>query len=303
MIGEVTTSIYRSNVYWFEGCSVENIDVAGTNQCSGGLIGYFYSNDGITCNNIAIEGATIKGSWSGGLLGAIHNGSDVINVTNTRVSNTTFSGTFNGGIAGDGRGQFHLVNVLMDGNTYKKDAKQGVLLGKVDTGTNKYSLSAAGVEVKPGSDKTTSDLPPMVYTTNTAAVNEKTYIAFGDYNGTAAAPSENKTLYGAGDTATTATSPYVTTSPVSTLAVRTSDADTTDRYLFGDGAAIATAATIQSQAGAAFPAATPTPTSAASMTMAPIKIRRAITPNPWRACSMRITMQATARLQRIFPFW
>lgn len=253
LIGEVTTSIYRSNVYWFEGCSVENIDVAGTDQCSGGLIGYFFSNDGITCNNIAIEGATIKGSWSGGLLGAIHNGSDVINVTNTRVSNTTFSGTFNGGIAGDGRGQFHLVNVLMDGNTYKKDAKQGVLLGKVGTGTNKYSLSAAGVEVKPGSDKTTSDLPPMVYTTNTAAVNEKTYIAFGDYNGTAAAPSENKTLYGAGDTATTATSPYVTTSPVSTLAVRTSDADTTDRYLFGDGAAIATAATIQSQAGARVP--------------------------------------------------
>lgn len=253
LIGEVTTSIYRSNVYWFEGCSVWNIDVAGTDQCSGGLIGYFFSNDGITCNNIAIEGATIKGSWSGGLLGAIHNGSDVINVTNTRVSNTTFSGTFNGGIAGDGRGQFHLVNVLMDGNTYKKDAKQGVLLGKVDTGTNKYSLSAAGVEVKPGSDKTTSDLPPMVYTTNTAAVNEKTYIAFGDYNGTAAAPSENKTLYGAGDTATTATSPYVTTSPVSTLAVRTSDADTTDRYLFGDGAAIATAATIQSQAGARVP--------------------------------------------------
>ena len=253
LIGEVTTSIYRSNVYWFEGCSVENIDVAGTDQCSGGLIGYFFSNDGITCNNIAIEGATIKGSWSGGLLGAIHNGSDVINVTNTRVSNTTFSGTFNGGIAGDGRGQFHLVNVLMDGNTYKKDAKQGVLLGKVDTGTNKYSLSAAGVDVKPGKGKTTSDLPPMVYTTNTAAVNKKTYIAFGDYNDRLDVPGKDTTLYGADDTATTAASPYVTTSPVSTLAVRASDGDTTDRYLFGDGAAINTAATIQSQAGARVP--------------------------------------------------
>lgn len=253
LIGEVTTSIYRSNVYWFEGCSVENIDVAGTNQCSGGLIGYFYSNDGITCNNIAIEGATIKGSWSGGLLGAIHNGSDVINVTNTRVSNTTFSGRSNGGIAGDGRGQFHLVNVLMDSNSYNAGKTQGVLLGEVDTGDGKYSLSAAGVEVKPGSGKTTSDLPPMVYTTNTVAVNRKTYIAFGDYNGTAAAPNENKTLYGAGDTATTATSPYVTTRPVSTLAVRASNGDTTDRYLFGDGAAIDTAVTIQSQAGTSFP--------------------------------------------------
>ncbi len=249
LIGEVTTSIYRSNVYWFEGCSVENIDVAGTDQCSGGLIGYFFSNDGITCNNIAIEGATIKGSWSGGLLGAIHNGSDVINVTNTRVSNTTFSGTFNGGIAGDGRGQFHLVNVLMDGNTYKKDAKQGVLLGKVDTGTNKYSLSAAGVNVKPGDGKTTSDLPPMVYTTNTADVNKKTYIAFGDYNDRLDVPGKDTTLYGADDTATTAASPYVTTSPVSTLAVRASNDDTTDRYLFGDGVAIDTATTIQSEAG------------------------------------------------------
>lgn len=254
LIGEVTSS-GSPNTYWFEDCNVKNVNIAGTDQCSGGLIGYYFSNVNITCNNIAIENAAINGSWSGGLLGAINSGSDVINVTNTKVSNTTFGGTSNGGIAGDGRGQFHLVNVLMDSNIYKSDAKQGVLLGEVDTGDGKYSLSAAGVEVKPGSGKTTSDLPPMVYTTNTntAAVNEKTYIAFGDYNGTAAAPNENKTLYGAGDTATTATSPYVTTRPVSTLAVRASDGDTTDRYLFGDGAAIDTATTIQSQAGARVP--------------------------------------------------
>ena len=263
LIGKVTSGGSGSNKYWFEGCSVKNVNVSGTNQCSGGLIGYFFSNVNIACNNIAIENATIKGSWSGGLLGAnnaSNSGSVVIDVTNTKVSNTTFSGASNGGIMGDGRGQFHLVNVLMDSNSYNAGKTQGVLLGEVDTGDGKYSLSAAGVEVKPGSGKTTSDLPPMVYTTNTntAAVNEKTYIAFGDYNGTAAAPNENKTLYGAGDTATTATSPYVTTRPVSTLAVRASDGDTTDRYLFGDGAAIATAAAIQSEviqskAGTSFP--------------------------------------------------
>lgn len=246
LIGEVTSS-GRPNTYWFEGCGVKNIDVAGTNQCSGGLIGYYFSNVGIACNNIAIEGATIKGSWSGGLLGAINSGSDVINVTNTKVSNTTFGGTSNGGIAGDGRGQFHLVNVLMDSNIYKSDAKQGVLLGEVDTGG--YSLSAAGVDVKPGKGKTTRDLPSMVYTVNTAAVNKKTYIAFGDYNDTLAVPGRDTTLYGADDTATMAASPYVITSPVSKLAVRASDNDTTDRYLFGDGAAIVTAATIQSEAG------------------------------------------------------
>ena len=251
LIGEVTSS-GSPNKYWFEDCNVKNVSIAGTGKCSGGLIGFFYSNVNIACNNIAIENATIKGSWSGGLLGAnnaSNSGSVIINVTNTKVSNTTFSEKSNGGIMGDGRGQFHLVNVLMDSNSYNAGKTQGVLLGEVDTGDGKYSLSAAGVEVKPGSGKTTSDLPPMVYTTNTAAVNNKTYIAFGDYNGTAPASNENKTLYGADKTATTATKPYVTTSPVSKLAVRASDNDTTDRYLFGDGVAIDTAATIQSEAG------------------------------------------------------
>lgn len=246
LIGEVTSS-GSPNTYWFEDCSVENINIAGTDQCSGGLIGYYFSNVNIACNNIAIESATIKGRWSGGLLGAINSGADVINVTNTKVSNTTFGGTSNGGIAGDGRGQFHLVNVLMDSNTYKLGSKQGVLLGEIDT--NGYSLSAAGVNVKLGNGKTTRDLPPMVYTTNAAAVNMKSYIAFGDYNDTLEAPDKGITLYGADNTATTAASPYVTTSPVSTLAARASDNDTTDRYLFGDGATIDTAATVQSEAG------------------------------------------------------
>ena len=249
LIGKVTSGGSGSNAYWFKDCGVKNINIAGTYQCSGGLIGYYFSNLGIACNNVAIENAAINGSWSGGLLGAINSGSDVIDVTSTKVSNTTFSGISNGGIAGDGRGQFHLVNVLMDGNTYKSGVKQGVLLGEVDTRDNQYGLFAAGVDVKPGNSKTTSDLPPMVYTTNTAAVNKKTYIAFGDYNDRLDVPGKDTTLYGADDTATTAASPYVTTSPVSTLAVRVSNDDTTDRYLFGDGVAIDTATTIQSEAG------------------------------------------------------
>lgn len=253
LFGRVTSSPYASNKYWFEDCSVKNVNFADINQRSGGLIGYYHSDLSMACNNITIEGATIGGDRSGGLLGMIHNGADVIDITNTKVSNTTFSGTSNGGIAGNGRGQFHLVNVLMDSNTYKSGVKQGALLGEVDTRDNWYSLSAAGVDVKPGDGKTTSDLPPMVYTTNTAAVNKKTYIAFGDYNDKLAVPGKDITLYGADDTATTAASPYVTTSPVSTLAVRASGGDTTDRHLFGDGAAIDTATTIQSQAGESVP--------------------------------------------------
>ena len=250
LIGEVTSS-GSPNSYWFEDCNVKNVSVAGTDQCSGGLIGYYYSNVNITCNNIAIESASIKGSWSGGLLGAINSGFDVINVTNTKVSNTTFSGTSNGGIAGDGRGQFHLVNVLMDSNTYRAGAKQGVLLGEVDTGDGNYSLSAAGVDVKPGNGKTTSNLPSMVYTTDTATVNKKTYIAFGNYEDKFS-DAKGVTLYGndaATGNVTTAVSPRVTTSPMSGLSVRTSDDDTTDRYLFGDGMNVSGASTIKDEAG------------------------------------------------------
>lgn len=250
LIGEVTSS-GSPNKYWFEDCNVKNVSIAGTGKCSGGLIGFFYSNVNIACNNIAIENATIKGGWSGGLLGAnnaSNSGSVIINVTNTKVSNTTFSEKSNGGIMGDGRGQFHLVNVLMDSNSYNAGKTQGVLLGEVDTRDGWYSLSAAGVDVKPGKGKTTRDLPPMVYTTNTAAVNKKTYIAFGDYNDTLSAPGEGTTLYGAGGTATAAASPYVTTSPVSTLAVRASNGDTTDRYLFGDGVNVSGAKAIKEDA-------------------------------------------------------
>ena len=269
LIGEVTSS-GSPNKYWFDDCSVKNVSIAGTGKCSGGLIGYFFSNVNIACNNIAIENATIKGNWSGGLLGAnnaSNSGSVVIDVTNTKVSNTTFSERSNGGIMGDGRGQFHLLNVLMDSNSYNAGKTQGVLLGEVDTGDGKYSLSAAGVEVKPGSGKTTSDLPPMVYTTNTntAAVNEKTYIAFGDYNGTAAAPNENKTLYGAGDTATTATSPYVTTRPVSTLACVPPTATPPTATCLATAPPLTPRRPSKAKRVPAFPAATPTPTSPASM--------------------------------------
>ena len=255
LIGEVTSS-GSLNKYWFDDCNVKNVSIAGTGKCSGGLIGFFYSNVNIDCNNIEIEGAAIKGSWSGGLLGANNaknSGSVVIDVTNTKVSNTTFSERSNGGIMGDGRGQFHLVNVLMDSNSYNAGKTQGVLLGEVDTGDGKYSLSAAGVEVKPGSGKTTSDLPPMVYTTNTntAVVNRKTYIAFGDYEDKLS-DAKGVTLYGndaATGNVTTAVSPYVTTSPTSGLAVRTSASDATDRYLFGDGMSVSLAETSKGQAG------------------------------------------------------
>lgn len=44
LIGKVTSGGSGSNAYWFKDCGVKNINIAGTYQCSGGLIGYYFSN-------------------------------------------------------------------------------------------------------------------------------------------------------------------------------------------------------------------------------------------------------------------
>ena len=84
-------------------------------------------------------------------------------------------------------------------------------------------------------------------------MNTVSYVAFGDYEDKLAAPDPDnpKTLYSDEVSGVTeAVSPYVTTSPVSDkIAVRVSDTDSTDRYLFGDGANVDLASTIQDQAG------------------------------------------------------
>ena len=69
-------------------------------------------------------------------------------------------------------------------------------------------------------------------------VNKKSYVAFGDYRDTPAPPTVGVSLYNAdaADSTTAAVAPCVTTSPVSSLSVKTASDNTGQtRYLFGDG--------------------------------------------------------------------
>lgn len=253
-VGGLVGRITGGDSYEFDNCVVQNVDLKAKN-CAGGVAGsLFISSKQLACNQVEVCGVKFGGDYSGGIFGnldvRVSKPSNIV-VTNSVIASNTFAKPHSAGISGDGKGIFRLANVLIDGNNFNA-SKQGVLFG--DTATNAmYELYAAGLDVKPADGKTNKDLPVLMnvdWGNKVENVNKKSYIAFGDYNDTHS-ESDGKTLYSDdANGATEAVSPYVTTSPVSDkIAVRVSDADTADRYLFGDGANVDLASTIQDQAG------------------------------------------------------
>lgn len=254
-------------------CTVEWIRM-GVTEHAGGLVGATSNGNTLSVNNITVDGVQFDGARCGGILGNCQGqGATNVIVTNTTVRNCSF-GTLNstwnhsdgnlrnhsGGIVGAASGTIKIANVLIRENDFKQPGGQGFLLGDTAQYAADFKgLYAAGVDIilKDRSDNSAAQKPIKYFNDSAVAdVNKKSYIAFGDYNDTLANDTHtesetSKTLYGAdaADSTTAAVSPYVTTSPVSTLAVRASDNDATDRYLFGDGVNVSGASTIQDEAG------------------------------------------------------
>lgn len=253
-VGGLVGRITGGDSYKFDNCVVQNVDLKAKN-CTGGVAGsLFISSKQLACNQVEVRGVKFGGDYSGGIFGnlddRVSKPSNIV-VTNSVIASNTFAKPHSAGISGDGKGIFRLANVLIDGNNFNA-SKQGVLFG--DTATNAmYELYAAGLDVKPADGKTNKDLPVLMnvdWGNKVENVNKKSYIAFGDYNDTHS-EFDGKTLYSDdANGATEAASPYVTTSPMSSIAVRVSDTDNTDRYLFGDGANVDLASTIKGDAGA-----------------------------------------------------
>lgn len=256
-----------SNNATLSSCAVEKIRM-GVTEHAGGLVGKTSGGNTLSANNITVDGVQFDGARCGGILGNCQGqGATNVVVTNTTVQNCSF-GTLNstwnhsdgdlrnhsGGIVGAASGTIKIANVLISKNDFKQPGGQGFLLGDTaQYATDFKGLYAAGVDIvlKDGSDNSSAQKPIKYFNDSAVAdVNRKSYIAFGSYKDTPAAP-KGKTLYGAdaADSTTAAVSPCVTTSPVSELAVRASDNDTTDRHLFGDGMNVPGAATIKDQAG------------------------------------------------------
>lgn len=234
--------------YLFDSCTVSGLHIAAGGNWTGGLIGNFTSNDPISCNNITVDGLKFDSQCAGGLFGLVDRVINV-NVTNSKIASSAFLQASSGCITGVSRGKYHLANVLLDSNTFNSKEQQGILIGSVDTGKlDGYELCAAGLSVKLGNNQTNADMPALIRASNNGKigeVNNKSYVAFGDYNDksgdyndTLMVPGEGKTLYGAdaADSTTAAVAPYVTISPVSSLSVKTASGDAGQiRYLFGDG--------------------------------------------------------------------
>ena len=252
-VGGLVGRITGGDSYKFDNCTVKNIALKAKN-CTGGVAGSLYvSSKQLTCNQVEVRGVTFGGDYSGGIFGNLDyrvSGPSNVVVNDSAIAGNTFVKPHSAGISGDGKGIFRLANVLIDSNNFNA-SKQGVLFG--DTATNAmYELYAAGLDVRPAAGKTNKDLPALMnvdWGNKVENVNMKSYIAFGDYNDTLSKP-DGKTLYGdEANGVTEAVKPYVTTSPRSSIAVRVSDTDNTDRYLFGDGANVDLASTIKDQAG------------------------------------------------------
>ncbi len=265
--GGIAGNITSGSEFKFDTCEVSNINLE-SREVSGGISGNISGSPVVTCNNVVVRDVTFGSSYAGGINGSI-GGKPTFNITNMKIENNVFENPSNmwegsnnqksrsGGICGDGKGIFKISNTLLDSNDFQGKNGQGIFFGDTKAKTD-LQVYTAGIDIKPGSGKTTSDLPPLMFDTkdqsNVKQVNTVSYVAFGDYNDTLAAPDADKTLYSdeinddGTQKATEAASPYVTTSPTSGIAVKASSIDT-DRYLFGDGANVDLASTIKGEAG------------------------------------------------------
>ena len=245
----------------FDSCVIKDIYL-GARECSAGLIGDLKGGLALEVKNSTITGLVVDGSYSGGVVGSIGNTASSVTLLNSTIGENNFTGSKNaawnsslgscsGGVSGDGRGSFKLVNVLMNRNTFGAQAGQGYLFGN-SSSADLVSVFVAGIAIRPRAANESLELMrDSSGTEDLKKVHRKSYVAFGDYKDTPSEP--NGTLYSddnASGNETVAAYPCVTTSPTSKIAVRVSGSDTTDRFLFGDGANVGLAETIKKEATA-----------------------------------------------------
>ena len=263
-VGGIAGNITSGSEFKLDSCEVSNIHLE-SREVSGGISGNISNEPTVTCNDVVISSNNFNSSYAGGINGSL-SGAPKFNITNTVIKNNVFVNIRNkwedqsggnksrsGGLGGDGRGVYKLANVLFDSNDFQGKDGQGIFFGDAKSGLKIY---AAGIDIKPGNKKTRDDLPPLLFDTTSGStvkdINKVSYVAFADYKDTFATFDANTTLYSddSSSNKTVAAYPYVTTSPASKIAVRVSDTDTADRYLFGDGANVGLAETIKKEAKA-----------------------------------------------------
>lgn len=272
IIGLVSEDYYRPRNFEIDNCSVKDVCIA-SREYGGGLVGAVLNGKKISIASAEVDGVVVAGSYSGGIIGRSGNSGNSVAISDTSVSNTVFSalqclwtshpdgqGNYSGALVGDGKGAFSISNIMLKGNSFNDSSHQGLLIGDAATNDGFVSLRAAGIDVLPGDTKTSKDMPEAIRARkksgNSGEVNKCSYIAFSNYLDTFEESGvDGGSLYNddraddGSEVAVDSANPYVTTNPVSSVKVKAMSGSS-GKSLFGDGAAVNTAKTIQEQAGA-----------------------------------------------------
>lgn len=234
LVGKIdnTTEAEKNNI--INKCTVEGLKITTNDSGTGGLVGIILDNSSTTSyetlniTDSIVKGCTFGSSGttgdfaSGGAIGIIHDKNILTKLKNFASISNTIKGKNSSSFVGIGRGNIEGCNVLIDSNIFDTSrTDQGLVAGSVvDGGT----VQIAGLSIKKTGDST-KDIDKLYGDGKTPG---SSYLAFADYNGSAA-PSVNKALLDADENW-----PYVTTSPVTDYYVKSS-AETAEKYLFGDG--------------------------------------------------------------------
>lgn len=247
-----TTSIYGSlsggiigdanTATTITGCTVsggtQNSVIQGR-KCAAGAVGNVTRGVKVAIHesNISRMHITCTDDWgAGGLVGDIEwNSVPSLYFFDSKVESCQISGQRAGGLAGNIRGNLNGSNILLKDTTvtatYKNNA--GLLIGLTGN-QNLRPMSIAGVSIQnttaTENGKSVTKLYGTLNDTDAANVKKQSYFSFADYEGTASESEENLLDE-------TKVSPYVVTSPVSSLKVFSSAQAGDEKFLYGDGAA------------------------------------------------------------------
>ena len=224
-------------VYWLSGdtvieinnCQVLSSKISGSGDpvSAGGFVGCNRGSQplcisGCVLDDVQVNSENNKQGWNGLAVGSMGDETAAIYVYDTLIKASSAYGTSVGGLTGSLHNTVLASNVRIDG-IIVDGKKNGILFGVVNNSQKKTCL--AGISIKNCSGKLYDE------SSSKLALGTKAYISFADYNDAAKSvvPGSETNLLNA-----SAVSPYVNTSPKSSLALYSGESETTPEYLYGD---------------------------------------------------------------------
>lgn len=236
----------RSHVITVDNVSIDAVEMPKSNTSipvtnpkqltlgyKGAVIGGMNGASGqMTLSNSAVSNMTFDDERSGFVIGCVGSGASIIYTLNSRFESNTLNAGNSGALVGHDAGKVYGQNILIRNLTYAKASSQGLLLGSlyIKSGNAEPGACMAGLDLQLSSNQTNSSIPTRFAVSNDTGFNNRSFVAFADYNDNAKKTNGSSFKSGAFDTE--AADPYATTSPQSELTVV--DSDGSSKTLFGD---------------------------------------------------------------------